>query len=104
MSSRGGIGMCRVATALQAVQSSCARARVAEAVAGRLKKKHRVKYLAVHKFPRGLKMIVVTVKVDWGQETIQEILPELNLKDGDQLESPCFTCSGPFQSSLRHKK
>ena len=22
-------------------------------------------------------MIVVTVKVDWGQETIQEILPEL---------------------------
>ena len=24
------------------------------------------------------------------KETIQEILPELNLKDGDQLESPCF--------------
>ena len=23
-------------------------------------------------------------------ETIQEILPELNLKDGDQLEIPCF--------------
>ena len=23
------------------------------------------------------KMIVVTVKVDWGQETIQELLPEL---------------------------
>ena len=24
------------------------------------------------------------------KETIQEILPELNLKDGDQLENPCF--------------
>ena len=24
------------------------------------------------------------------KETIQEILTELNLKDGDQLESPCF--------------
>ena len=24
------------------------------------------------------------------KETIQELLPELNLKDGDQLESPCF--------------
>ena len=24
------------------------------------------------------------------KETIQEILPELNLKDGHQLESPCF--------------
>ena len=24
------------------------------------------------------------------KETILEILPELNLKDGDQLKSPCF--------------
>ena len=30
------------------------------------------------------------------KETIQEILPELNLKDGDQLESPCFPLISTF--------
>ena len=30
------------------------------------------------------------------KETIQEILPELNLKDGDQLESPCFSLIRTF--------
>ncbi len=36
-----------------------------------------MKYLKVHEFLRVIRTIVVTVKVDWGQETIQEILPEL---------------------------
>ena len=33
-------------------------------------------------------MIVVTVKVDWGQETIQEILPELKKHVEITLEEP----------------
>ena len=37
------------------------------------------------------------------KETIREILPELNLKDGDQLESQCFPLIRTFQSSLRQK-
>lgn len=34
-------------------------------------------------------MIVVTVKVDWGQETIQEILPELKKHVEITLQSYC---------------
>ena len=33
-------------------------------------------------------MIVVTVKVDWGQETIQEILPELEKQAEITLQEP----------------
>ena len=33
-------------------------------------------------------MIVVTVKVDWGQETIQEILPELKKHVEITLQEP----------------
>ena len=33
-------------------------------------------------------MIVVTVKVDWGQETIQEILPELRKHVEITLQEP----------------
>ena len=60
-----------------------------------------MKYLGVHKFLQGLEMIVVTVKVDWGEETIQEILPELRKHVEITLQEPgcndflfAIECSG----------
>ena len=53
-----------------------------------MKKQQRVKYLGDSEFPRGAEMIVVTVKVDWGQETIQEILPELRKHVEITLQEP----------------
>ena len=38
-------------------------------------------------------MIVVTVKVDWGEETIQEILPELKKHVEITLQEPAATTS-----------
>ena len=42
----------------------------------------------MHKFLWVLEMIVVTVKVEWGQETIQEILPELRKHVEITLQEP----------------
>jgi quinol monooxygenase YgiN len=55
---------------------------------GRLKKRGRVGYFGVREFPWKAEMIVVTVKVDWGQETIQEILPELKKHVEITLQEP----------------
>ena len=45
-------------------------------------------YFGVREFPWKAEMIVVTVKVDWGQETIQEILPELKKHVEITLQEP----------------
>jgi quinol monooxygenase YgiN len=45
-------------------------------------------YFGVREFQWKAEMIVVTVKVDWGQETIQEILPELKKHVEVTLQEP----------------
>ena len=55
---------------------------------GRLKKQQRVKYRGVDEFRWGVDMIVVTVKVDWGQDTIREILLELKKHAEITLQDP----------------
>ena len=53
-----------------------------------MKKQGSVGYFGVREFPWKAEMIVVTVKVDWGHETIQEILPELRKHVEITLQEP----------------
>lgn len=47
-----------------------------------------MEYFEVYKSCWEVEVILVTVKVDWGQETIQEILPELKKHEEITLQEP----------------